>query len=828
MGSYPDKYVNLNEASTKFLNVVAVFEGTNGAFSLVPTYKKIRYGDPDLFYGDPGIVYGGLKRLDDVLPYLTMQSSLTISQKIEPEQGRASGSTFSLQLLDKDGFVTRFISPGKYFPSILGGVQVKIYSGFANSSFKEDYICIFRGYVTAVSAAPTLINIQLTDGNFKRKQQCFLMGKSNLTSAIDNVVTTLPMGKTDAFIQHTLGPDGLYDSSLRTYLKVDDEFMQYTSSSVITPTSIQVTRGARGSIAIAHDLDAEVQNIIELVGNIMDLSLKIMLSGWGGPWLENISVYAFNNTEDPILGITTKTIVLLDGINAVDDYGLGVGDYIYVTGSASNNGTFTITGFGDAKGYPNKLIFVNENTILEGPPSSGVMSFRSRYDTLPELCSIGLRPIDIDVAKWQEARTLFAFQTDNIFENLIDGPISAKEHIEKEYLLPIGAYSVTRFGRISVAFTKSPIASSDLVILDSSNIVDPQNISVNWALNTRKFFNEVQYIYDVNDQGDETSIFRRLDTTSLNNTQTSSVLPIHAKGLKTTNSAEDLIDRRGGYILRRYKDAAVEISLKTTWTAASLIQVSDIVALYDNGSLKIANLKTGERDLGSQLYEVTEWSLSITTGQAQLKLLSTLDYELTDRFGVIAPSSEIDSGSSTTQIKIRDSFGARYPNQEYKKWEGIVGDRILIRSLDYTFTEEVQFVSFNAVDKYILNVTPPLSITPPAGYIVEVAPYPTNATASDQAKSKLLFSFIDNTAYVVTGISTTQFTVSAGDALKLTEGLPVLIHSSDYNTISSEATIQTIAGVTITLTTAIEFTPVAGMLIELIGFKDSGGPYRIL
>ena len=79
---------------------------------------------------------------------------------------------------------------------------------------------------------------------------------------------------------------------------------------------------------------------------------------------------------------------------------------------------------------------------------------------------------------------------------------------------------------------------------------------------------------------------------------------------------------------------------------------------------------------------------------------------------------------------------------------------------------------------------------------------------------------------VVSGISATQFTVSAGDAAKMSVGQEVQIHSADYSVDSVDVEVTNITGTTIT-TTAIGFTPAAGQLVELVGFLDSGKPYRI-
>lgn len=914
MSNYPDIYQLNNNNLTKFLNVVVQVEDSPYLFGLVPTYTKIRYGDPDVHYGD-GYVYGGYRLLKNVKPYLSIDSNLSLSQKIEPEQGKGSASTLTLQFVDVDGFMTKFVSPGQILNEPLGGKQVKVWLGYAqNSSFPEDYYVVFRGYITATKSVATKITMELTDANYKTKQQSCFLGKSSLRpinnpyvpadvntgtdrfninahqfvqgyivnfgptppSPLDptasyyivnpttnsfqvsstlngppinlldqgsgpqvasltdlgTFATTIPLQDTSGFMIPIQGPDLTFDPAAGTFVYVDAESMQYVSPGQVGTNTILVSRGARGTTAANHAVSQDVTaptvatSQFEITGNIIDNSLKLMLSGWNGPWKTGAALRSFGITDDIDIGILQKGITLPDGINAIEDYGQAVGDYIYVSGSAFNDGTYTVAGFLDARGYPNNVILVNQFVTPEAN-TVGVAAFRSQYDTLPVNCGNMLRPLDVDVATWRKTKQLFAFQPDNTFRNLINDPIAAKDFIESEYMMPGGMYLITRFGRISVSATKPPLAGEILVILNKDSVIEPQNIQVVRSTTTRRFYNEVQYYYDTDDGGTQTSVDAIIDSQSLSDTTISSVLPINANGLKTDLGAESFIKRRGGYILARYKNAAVEITIKTNWKAGSLIQVSDTVALYDEGGLQISNFATGERDLGAQLYEVISWTLDIKSGTATLVLLTQLGYTVSDRFCGIAPSSIIDAGATTTRIPLLISYGGRYPNQEFKKYTPIVGDLICVHSPDFTFYEERTLIGFDSV-KPNTAIIAALSAPPPAGYIFECAQYPNDSNPKLQQKTKLLFSFVDPTLTVTSGTSTTVFDVSAPDAAKIPSNGVVMIHNSDYSRESSEASILTVVGTTVTLKTAIEFIPQAGDFVELVGFLDLGGPYRIL
>lgn len=908
MSDYPLVYEENNEANTKFLNVVVEIEDSPFLFGLVTTYTKIRYGDPDLFYGVGGYVYGGLRPLNNVKPYLDIASNLKLSQKIEPEMGKGSASNLSLQFVDVDGFMTKFISPGQILNEPLGGKQVKVWLGYANSSYPEDYFVVYRGYITATKWQPTKVIMELTDANIKSKQQsCFLQKTQirslnysftpgdvdvtfdtisisgnefvqgylvefsgappaplatgtpyyvvgvvppkfqvsstlngppiNLLSAgsgtmgvslvdVGTFATTIPLVDTSGFSLPILGPNGGFDPSVGTFIQVDNESMSYVNPSQVFPQSIQIARGARGTTPANHAVGSDAPNVVEFTGNIIDLSLKLMLSGWDGPWKSNVPLRGFGVTDDPLIGILQHGIILPDGVNAVEDLGEAIGDYIYVTGSASNDGTYTVAGFIDARGYPNNVIIVDQFVTPESP-TTGVAALRSQYDTFPVNCGTMLRPTDVDVARWQNIKQNFAFQVDNTFRIFVTEPISAKDFIEAEFMKPGGLYLITRFGRISVSATKPPLAGTTLVILSKDNVINPQNMLVSRSTTTRRFFNNIQYFYDTDDGGNQTSVTAEIGSDSITNTTINSVLPINANGLRTALGADGFIARRGGYILRRYQNAAIEITLQCNWKAGSLIQVSDTVALYDNGGLQIANLATGELDIGNQLYEVINWDLDIKSGTASLTLLQQLGYQVSDRFAGIAPSSIIDIGATTTRLPLLVSYGGLYPNQEFKKYTPIIGNFIAVHSPDFSFYEEVTLIGFDVINPNTAIVTP-LSSPPPAGYIFELAVYPNTTNPKDQEQSKLLFCFTDPTLIVTSGTSTTVFDVSPSDAAKIPANATVRIHNQDYSNDSAEVQVASVIGTTVTLSTAISFIPSPGEFVELVGFLDGGGAYRIL
>ena len=207
--------------------------------------------------------------------------------------------------------------------------------------------------------------------------------------------------------------------------------------------------------------DQEVEVVAQLEDHAIDMALKIMLSGWVGPCLENITISSVLYTGDPILGLQSTAYILPINKDAIRDYGLSVEDYVTFTGDSipANNGTFQVTGFGDLEGDANRIIYTTNTSATLNSPSTAVMSIRSKYDTYPVTLANKLTTDDVDVEQHEYLKTTFLSDSANSYRFYITEEISGKTFIESEIYLPIAAYSLTRFGRMSIGLTKPPIAS---------------------------------------------------------------------------------------------------------------------------------------------------------------------------------------------------------------------------------------------------------------------------------------------------------------------------------------------------------------------------------
>lgn len=823
--AYPSEFVRLAAIGTKQLNVVVKFDGIDTAFSILPTYKSLKYGDPGVYYGQPGLVYGGYRLLPDVLSVLSVESNLTISQRLEPEQGRASIQQLTLVLIDKNYQVSQAL----YDAGEMLGRRCKVSIGFQNSSYPDDYIAASRGLITNVQFQTGRVVITLGDLGQRRRTAIFQSAKTTLTYAINSTTTSIPVVSYADFYDLTVDQGALPSTAwrVRPYLHIGDEYILY-GYNPFHPTGthapyIQVLeRGARGTTKVSHDVGDEVSHAVELQENALLLALQIMLSGNGVLDLGNAA--ALGGVVDPNVPHATNVILLPGSVDANRDFGLVVGDSVTVAGSgkSANNKTVTVTGFGSAFGETNRLIYCSDSFQYENP-STATLTFRSQFDVLPTQIGLKIPPAEVDTQGHIDLKNLYFYGSEYTLKIFVTDQQTGKDFIESQLYFPIGAYSLTRQGRLSVGFTRPPMATQSLVFLDSSNVIEPNAITTQRGLNSRKFFNQIQYEYDPTDAGAYQAVIRALDTDSLNEIGVMTLLPIKSNGLHGANG-ELVADRVTRRLLGRYKRGAVEISLKVNFAAGSQIESGDVVAVVDDGGLAIQNFETGNRYLGSMLLEVTDRTLDVKTGQSQLKLVTGLGSQLDDRYGTIAPSSKLLSTSTNVLLRMDStSFGA---TTQAAKWADYVGQTIRVHSPTYSVSGTTTLTGISATVPDALEVSPALGFTPGANYIVEIDSYPATTNPDDDALYKMIYSFLDPTLSVLAGSTSTVIQLSTVDAAKCTAGQKVIVHNADYSIESAETAIQSVSATSITLASALSFTPAAGQKVDLIGFIDGGGPYR--
>ena len=839
----PSEFLKFNTQSTKQINIVVEIEGVPGLLTAQPLFTRLRYGDPGVHYGDPGLVYGGLRPLtefggglvQDILSFDA--SSLTLQQRIEPEQGRASISVLSFGFIDKNQYMTRLCSPGVIVDDILGK-KIKVYLGYKEISFPEDYYVVYRGIISSIDQPPGLVKFTLSDPNIKRRSQVFYAGKTTTQAAITNTDTTIPVISNGDFFKPLLGPDGNYDAGVKYYLQIADEAIEYGPSFSLPSATFGtnsfggVVRGARGTTAAAHDAAEDVTNLIEISGHAIDIALKVMLSGWGGPCTKGVALQGINLTQLISPASYPNSLVLPPNKDANRDYGIYFGDYVTVSGSAisGNNQTAVVIGFQDLNGQPNRVILTN-GTFTNELSTAGVFSIRSQYDVYPLTCGTQLSVDEVDVQRHLELKAQFLSVEENAYSFLITGPETGKTWIESEIYLPIACYSLTRFGRLSVGLTKPPLADDRLQFLTKDNITNADRLTPQRSMTNRKFFNEIDWSYDVLPDGSTyTTVLKTLSTDSLNIIGISSVLPITSKGLRSALNPDAVIQRRTKFLLNRYQKGAILLNPEVNYEVGVQIEAGDIVALQDNGALQIANYGTGIRNLGVQLFEVTGRTLDLRNGNVKLELLSGVGGQADDRFGTISPSSRTVSGVDLGSVVISDSYGAKYPGNEQAKWTDYIGQKVVIHSDDWSVSYERTLTGFDNINTYKMLLSPNLPSIIPADYVVDIPPYPTDVDPYTNQVYKQIHAFLDPTVSVVLGASSTSFVVSPGDIAKFIPNAVLLIHEPDWSYFSPEVAIDSVDTGTNTVTVKqdLGFTPTTGDLVELVGFADKGPAYRFI
>lgn len=907
----PPNFLIYNNQDSKSLAIVVDIDGLDYLTSTA-VGRPLEYGDP-FNYGDPGLLYGSLVPIGTKAGERGQRqliepngSTLSIQQTLEPESGRGSISTMTMNFVDKDSYMTQSVSSGPIVDEILGR-QVKIWFGYAQTRFPDDYFILWRGRIGQVNAGVGKISMQFLDPNVVRRQSIFYSAETQTIAAMLSTDTQVPVMNSSSFHMKVPGPTGGYDTTVRTFLKIDDEFLEYqqagaestgfggpvfavtsanatagavyedeesgfqftvattivaatllptnagtgtpTSSGVLTKISgtgdslitysafgdqfINVLRGISptgingNTTPEAHDVGATVDAYVMLTGNIMDLSLKIMLSGWQGPYVSGLALNGLATTGDPTQPTVSNCVVLPVNNDAIRDYGVSVGDYLTTSGSVigGNNLTTTVLGFINILGQTNRGILV-ASTFTGENPTAATLAIRSQYDVYPDSCGCQLPGWEVDVPQFLYLKNSFLSQPGYDFQLLINSDDAGKTFIENQLLLPVGAYSLTRQGRISVGLTKPPIADQRTQILSVANVINPQNIQVQRGVNNRKFFNEVDWSFDYGDDGNAASLRDTLNSDSLNAIGISSVLPIDSQGARTALGFLDIVQQRETWLFNRYARASVLINLDTTLGVGNQIEVGDIVIVSDNGQLQIPNFATGVRNLGVQLFEVINRNLNLANGVCSLQIEGGTGALVTDRYATISPSSYIASAATTSEIIIVESFGNI--SNEQNKWSPYVGLQVRVHDKKYTRVGTSTFFGFDPANNHGMLLSPPLAFAPSPGDQVDICQYPNDTNALNQQLYKLIHCFIDDSIPIFSGLSHYSFYVSASDAGQMQASFPILVHDVNYDAESPETVISSVNGRLITVEADLGFTPNSNFTAELIGFLDGGQPYRLV
>lgn len=800
----------LLQKTNKRPNLILEIDGAPNIYSSIVTLELPRFDTGLLFddghFFDKGVVNEDAKQLISL-----SGSGAKIQNQLQIDKASATSvSTLNIELIDKDGQIATLVSPGGTFTDILNR-NCTVYLNFESGLHPEDSIVIHRGSITRVKNKAASSLLQISHPERKKRQKVFIPGSSKLNGAIDASQTTITVDSTADFLNSSPA------EGMTGYIRIDDEIIEYQAFTATDFTGC--TRGQLGTTATTHADDAAVTSIYRLEGTAIELALKLMMSTCG-PWGETDVLYL--GGYDP--ADLDNTIIFFNHHDLQKKLGFVVGDTIAITGSIepSNNAGFVIADYGkNANGS-----WVQVTGALQTDfTGSATATFSSQYDVWAD--GMGMNGLEVDVNRHLSLADRFVSSIPEMDFRLEEEITS--DFIAEELYLPSNIYAIPRDAKASIGITAPPIAGETSVFLDSTNVVNASSLSPERGLN-EFFYNSMVYKYEndlisgrflkgyVEYSADS---YNRFELTGEKIGNQSFV--IESKGLRDNADTNIIVSLNARNTLSRFEFAPEVIhDVRVLATVGFKIEIGDVVAFGDS-ALKVLNVESGDRSGEVKLYEVVNKSLDIKTAEVVLSLLQT-NFDSQGRYALVAPSTKISTGSTTTKIYFKLGYYATSFADEREKWAEFVGTQIRITNADYSFDETVTLESLSDTEEDVMFVSA-LSTPPLDDYIIDLANY-DDSSSLVQERQKVLYCHFMPQLEVVSGVSATQFTVSAGDAAKMIEGQVIRIHTDNYSVDSNEVEVLDITGTTIT-TDSLGFTPSAGQKIELVGFLDGGKPYRI-
>jgi hypothetical protein len=710
--------------------IIAVkIEGIETVFSSGATKEYIKIGDPNLFI-DGSWVIGGFRELINNRQLIDSgTTSYSIRQQMNYDEGQGSSiSNMTIGLVDQNGFVSELITPEGEFDVL--GRKAKVYLGFGTTSFNDDFFLIFQGYVSDIDSNAGLISLKINHPDNKKKVSLFKQFTTKLTAAIaGNTVLT-------ASVEDTSGLLNAVSGSLESYITINKELIKVT---VTGPTTLSLVRGQLGTIATAHDSGDECSSVYALIGNPLDIALKIMLSGSTDPAFENIPIEQF--VKNGLGSGLVYNGIFLKEINTERDYNIQVGDIVTVSGANSGGNNFTnrtVTAItSDLRGTTIQVDGTALNYELNSP---AVLSFKSKYNVLPN--GMNLKPDDVDILQHEFIKDFFHPSTE--YRLLVDDDVDdGKEFLDKDVYQPIACYSLPRKARSSVGYSIGPIPGSDIKTLNITNIKNPEQLKIT-RTTSRAFFNEVIYKYDKSPVSDKfLKGYAIVSQDSKNRIFGSSrAFKVEAKGLRSELNGDNVAQSESQRIIDRYKFAAESVYVSSLLKNSVDIEIGDVVVL-DGSGLSITDITQGNRQFQPRLFEVRNKDINLKTGEVSFELLDT-GQDIDTRYGLMSPVSKIASVVSQSQfiITFMDNYPSRFGLSEFRNWESIYniqdGIPIIIRNSAYTVSESAIISNIN---ENVFTLSTPASLTLSEGLVIEF-----NGYNESSAQEKLVYAYMTDSA----------------------------------------------------------------------------------
>jgi hypothetical protein len=772
-----------------------------------------RYGD-EIFYGDDGLYYGELFIDKNTYPYIDLDNSTnSVTQQLLIDKGgSSSATTFDITLIDKNQFISNLISPGFVLDDVLGR-KAKVYLALEGGGHPRDSILFFNGIVSGIKSGAGNVKINLASPEKLKNLEIFPKVNTVAIGAINNSQTTINVETTSDFV---LAADS---GTLRAFIQIDDEIIEYTGKSSTSFTGC--IRGSRGTIATNHDSDANVEIRYLLTGSLKDLSLKLMLSGINEDYVSDIEIVGINTNG--ALNVANAVFVAREDFQRY--YGVVTGDIATISGDAiiSNNGAYTILDIVSTDSGSYLLL----NGSLTSSGTGGALSVKSKYAVLPKFCGLEMTPDQVDVEEFELKDLQFSTQ---FFEYsfFIDDQVNGAEFINTQILFPSGCYSLPRKAKTSIGLTIPPLAGYDIKKISEKNVTNASRLQIDRNI-SKNFYNAIVLKFDKKDN--DSKYLRGRITQSADSTNRIKIankpMVITSDGVRAEAEFEAKFLTLNRRLLERYQYGAESIEVETNLGTGFEIEIGDTV-IFEGKELQVTDSTQGNRNFLPRLFEVQNKVISLKGNAVKFQLVDTA-YNLNGRYAVISPSSEVDTGSTTTVLRLKKSYGTNLTtSSEQYKWRNLIGSTLRIRNEDYSFDENSRLIGLDPANENGIILETPLSSIPLEGYFVDITEYPQDTEPEIEAILKASYCYWNNQATVLAGISQTQFTVDNVWLPDIKVGYLVKIHDDDYNYLSVEAEVTDVTGNTVTVDTALGFTPSLNDKIELLGFPDGGAAYRFL
>jgi hypothetical protein len=259
--------------------LVFKLDGYDKIFNNTLIRDFIRIGDAGLIIGQPippgseDWKIGGYKLVAEQSPYVNFNIGTTtkITQKLDPSRGLGSSvSQMTIVMVDPNGEISKFISPGFTLNEVLGR-RASIYLGVENSTWPDDYNVVFRGSIQDVESGPGFVSFYLNNTE-ERKRQTVLAG---ITAKTASRIYYKSASYQNLFFKNVVGITDLIT-------------INYNASGVIPGSEIVTVVGNVINVAMA-DGTSEAGQIKKAIENNADASQLVTIELEGDKALQCVA-----------------------------------------------------------------------------------------------------------------------------------------------------------------------------------------------------------------------------------------------------------------------------------------------------------------------------------------------------------------------------------------------------------------------------------------------------------------------------------------------------------------------------------------------------------